>query len=154
MISANIQQLDTFIKQRVPMIEYAKLEITQLDDQGCVVKIPFTPQNKNHLNSMYFGSLAIGADASAGLLAMNKIMQTGKNIALVFKDFQANFIKRPEADVFFTCTDAKTVNELVTQALTTGQRANASIKVVATTKSEQEEIVAEFVLTLSIKMAG
>lgn len=148
------KQIEMLIKHQVPMIGYADMKVEQLDNSRCVVKIPFSAQNKNHLNSMYFGSLAIGADASGGLLAMHKIMHTGKNISLVFKDFQANFLRRPEADVLFTCQDAKIIDDLIAETIKSGERVNGPIHITASVvKDDAHEVVAEFTLTLSLKCA-
>src|SRR3990167_5582776 len=151
----NSKQLEMLIKQQVPMIGYAGAEITELNNARCVVKIPFKAENKNHLNSMYFGSLAIGADAAGGLLAFHKIMHTGKNISLVFKDFHADFLRRPEQDVFFTCEEGLIIDNLIMETIKTGERVSKPVTITATTTYEgKTEEVAKFVLTLSLKCSN
>jgi acyl-coenzyme A thioesterase PaaI-like protein len=143
--------VDSFIKNKVPMMTYAGVKLEEVDNEHCVIKIPLTKETKNHLESMYFGALSIGADAAGGLIAYYRILQTGKPVSLVFKDFTANFLRRPLGDVFFTCNDGKAIGELVDQAIATGKRENMTVTISATVEGE-ELPVAEFTLTLSLKL--
>lgn len=138
--------------RRIPLLFFVRPTILEMDDEHCVVKIPLNYWTKNHLNSMYFGALAIGADCGGGLLAMNLINKTGKKISLIFKDFNAEYLKRAEADVHFTCHDGPEIQKIIDETLQTGERVNYPMKIVATTpKKFGDEPVAKFVLTLSLK---
>ncbi len=137
---------------KVPLILYCRPSVIKLTEETTVIKIPFKRRNKNHLKSMYFGVLAVGADIAGGILAMGLIRKSGRNISLVFKDFKADFLKRPEGDTNFTCNDGQAVKNLIDEATKTGERVNMSLKITATVPEISEnEPVAEFVLTLSLK---
>jgi acyl-coenzyme A thioesterase PaaI-like protein len=101
---------------------------------------------------MYFGALAAGADCAGGLIAMRLIQEEGNQVALIFKDFQASFLKRAEGDVLFTCEEGLAIRELVQKALRSGEREEMSVRVKATVPPQfGQDPVAEFVLTLSLK---
>ena len=126
--------------------------VSALSNDRCVVKVPLNRRTKNHWNSMYFGALAAGADCAGGLIAMKLIQERGNLVSLLFKDFQASFLKRAEGDVFFTCEDGEAIQKLVQKAIETGERENMPVRVTATVPSRLgAEPVAEFVLTLSLK---
>jgi len=136
----------------IPLIGTAGVRIVEMDDQTCVITVPFKRRNKNHLNSMYFGALAIGADCAGALMALVENRRRGYPVNFVFKDFQADFLKRAEADTFFTCKDAPAVRAAFDEALRTGERVNVPLRVVATTPAKLgAEPVATFQLTLSLK---
>lgn len=136
----------------IPLIGTAGVRIVEMDDQTCVIKVPFKRRNKNHLNSMYFGALAIGADCAGALMALVENRRRGYPVNFVFKDFHADFLKRAEADTFFTCEDAPAVRAAFDEALRTGERVNVPLRVVATTPAKLgAEAVATFRLTLSLK---
>lgn len=86
--------LFTFGKAKVPLIGYVKPKLIDLTDVRIVVKIPFRRCTKNHLNSMYFGALAVGADVAAGFHGLYHADISGLKVSLAFKSFEANFIKR------------------------------------------------------------
>ena len=137
---------------KVPVIFFIGPSVVELSNQRCVVKVPLNRRTKNHLNSMYFGVLAAGADTAGGLIAMRTIQEEGNSVNLIFKDFQAHFLKRAEGDVLFTCEDGEAVRKLVHQAMESGVRENLSVRVIATVPSKLgSEPVAEFTLTLSLK---
>ena len=57
------------------MIFYAAPRIIQLDEDGCAVKIPLGFRTKNHLGSMYFGALCVGADCAGAATRPNPILR-------------------------------------------------------------------------------
>ncbi|BDC98801.1 PaaI family thioesterase [Persicobacter psychrovividus] len=144
--------LRKFANEQVPMIEFCQPEITAFSPEALTVKIPFANQTKNHLNSMYFGAMAVGADVAGGLMAFSMIEQQQLPINLVFKDFHANFIKRPEADVLFHCEEGKKIQKMVMECMSSGERVTDEIRITATCPEKfDQELVAEFQLTLSLK---
>ena len=136
---------------KVAMIAYCRLKVIYFDDQKLEIKIPLRRRTKNHINSMYFGALAVGADITGGFLAFPAIQKSKRKIVLVFKDFKAQFLKRAESDVHFICKDGLAIDELVANAIKTKQRQNYTLKIFAKTPNISDDIVAEFDLTLSIK---
>ncbi|MEJ2534830.1 MAG: DUF4442 domain-containing protein [Gammaproteobacteria bacterium] len=137
---------------KVPMIFWSGASITELTDERCVVTIPLKRRNRNHLKSMYFGALAVGADCAGGLLAFHWIRKIDAGVSLVFKDFRANFLRRPEGDVTFTSEDGARMRALVEKAVATGERHHDTVTVIARCPDRSgDEPVAEFELTISLK---
>jgi acyl-coenzyme A thioesterase PaaI-like protein len=136
----------------VPMLFFISPSVVEVNENRCVVKVPLTRRTKNHLGSMYFGALAAGADCAGGLIAMRMIQKKGNQVSLIFKDFQAHFLKRAEGDVLFTSEDGPAVLKLVQQAIESGERVQMPVQVTATVPSKLgTEPVAQFTLTLSLK---
>ena len=136
---------------KVPMIWYCRPKVIEHTDEKIEIKIPLKRKTKNHLGSMYFGVLAVGADITGGFLAMDPIQESGRKINLIFKDFKADFLKRPEGDVHFICNDGLAVKELVDRVSKSSNRHNFKLSIEATVPSISSEVVAKFELTLSLK---
>ena len=136
---------------KVPMIWYCRPKVIEHTDERIEIKIPLKRKTKNHLGSMYFGVLAVGADITGGFLAMDPIQESGRKINLIFKDFKADFLKRPEGDVHFKCNDGLAVKELVDRVSKSSDRHNFKLSIEATVPSISSEVVAKFELTLSLK---
>jgi len=100
---------------------------------------------------MYFGTLGIGADCAVGVLAMHLIDKQQAPISLIFKSFSAEFLKRAESDVHFHCTQGKEVSRLVNEAITSEERVQSTVEVIATTPTINNEVVAKFTMVLSLK---
>ena len=136
---------------KVAMIAYCRPSVILLNESTLEIKIPLNRRTRNHIKSMYFGALSVGADITGGFLALPSIQKSKRKIVLVFKDFNAKFLKRAESDVHFICKDGKAVKELVDLAIKTQERQNYKLNIIATTPKISDDIVAEFELTLSIK---
>jgi acyl-coenzyme A thioesterase PaaI-like protein len=135
----------------VPMLAYVRPSVVAISANRVVVRIPLRRRTRNHLGSMYFGALSVGADCAAGAIAMHLILQQRKPISLIFKDFDAEFLKRAEGDVDFCCEQGVEIAELVAQAAASDERVERQVEVIATVPSLSDEPVARFKLTISLK---
>jgi len=138
---------------KVPMIGYLKPRLLFVNDQEIVLKIKLSRRSKNHLHSMYFGALAVGADLAGGLHGFYHAKRAKVKISLAFKSFQAQFLRRPESDVYFVCRDGEKVKTMIIDSTINGQRINKPMDVIAYTNyPQQPEEVARFSLELSLKV--
>ena len=144
-------QMLLFGLTRIPLIFYCRPKVVSISDTRFEVKIKLNRRTKNHLNSMYFGVLSVGADVTGGFLAMKFIQASKSHISLIFKDFHADFLRRAEGDVHFICEDGFAIQELIETAKETGERQNLPLNIIATVPTISHEPVATFILTLSIK---
>ena len=136
---------------KVPMILYCWPRVVTFNGDELEVKIKLRRRTRNHMNSMYFGALTVGADVTCGFLTMKFIEESKRNIVLLFKDTRADFLKRAEGDVHFHCGEGQALRALVQRAIETGKRQNIQVPIVATVPAISPEPVANFFLTLSIK---
>jgi acyl-coenzyme A thioesterase PaaI-like protein len=146
--------LRAFSFWKIPLLYFVNPSVVRMTEEEVVISIPFLHRNKNHLGSMYFGVLCIGADAAGGFIAARALQEVknGKG-SLIFKDFQAKFLKRPEGRTLFTCKDGVRIREAVKKAEETLERVELPVTIVATVPDQSgDEPVAEFVLTLSLKV--
>jgi acyl-coenzyme A thioesterase PaaI-like protein len=138
---------------KIPLLASVHPVVIELSETRCVIRIPLRRWTRNHLGSMYFGALAIGADCAGGMLAMELIKQSGGKVSLVFKSFQANFLKRPESDVYFICEDGQAIHDQVQRTLASEDRITEPMAIQAAVKAPDGsfEPVATFSLELSLK---
>jgi acyl-coenzyme A thioesterase PaaI-like protein len=137
---------------KIRLISYVRPRVVDLTDERCEIVVPLSWRTRNHLRSMYFGALCTGADAAAALIGLRASQKAGSRIAVVFKDMQADFLKRAEADVHFVVDQGREIRALIEKADVSGERENLPVHVVATVpKLLGSEPVARFTLTLSVK---
>jgi acyl-coenzyme A thioesterase PaaI-like protein len=138
--------------RNVYLLWFVRPRILQLDENRCVVRIGLNWRTRNHLQSMYFGALCIGADVAGGLIAFHLMEKRKVRVAFVFKDVKAQFLKRPEGAVHFTCEDGPAIQELMRRTVESGERQETTVRITATVPEKLgEEPVALFELTLSLK---
>lgn len=136
-------------KLKIPMLAYTGIQLLELNETDVKVIIKLKRKTKNHLNSMYFGALAVGADVAGGIHAFYYAEKMNKKISFAFKAMNAHFIKRAETDCTFISKDGKKVETAVLQSIKLQERVNETTKVFA--YDINNELVAEFDMTVSIK---
>ena len=138
---------------KVPLIGHLKPQIINLTDNEIVIKLALRRRSKNHLQSMYFGALAVGADIAGGLHGLYHAQKANVAVSLAFKSFHAQFLRRPESDVYFTCDMGEAVKNMISKSQETGERINQMIKIQAYTNFPSlPDHVASFELELSLKV--
>jgi acyl-coenzyme A thioesterase PaaI-like protein len=144
--------LKMFAWRYIPLIGFCSPRIVRMDSTTLEVTMPHSWRTKNHLGSIYFGALAIGADLAGAFLVFSKAKARGVNANFAFKDVQGQFLKRPEAKVHFTSHDGDVIDAMIDESLASGERINKPVSVVVTCPSLYgEEPMATFTLTLSVK---
>lgn len=139
--------------QNVFLLWLIRPSIVELTDDRCVIKVPLNWRTRRRdIRAMYLGTLCMGADVAAGLIAFKIVNERKERVRFIFKDIRGEFLKRAEGDVLFTNDDGRIVQDLIRRALETGERQEATVHVTATVpKKLGDEPVAKFELTLSIK---
>ena len=133
---------------KLPIIAYCRPRVLKSDYESVEILIPLSRRTKNHLGSMYFGALSVGADFSAGLMTLNILKKNKSKAKLIFKDFKATFLKRGTSDVRFVCKNSKELESAVTQNASNRKRVNFKLTVKGYCG---EDLIADFILTTSIK---
>ena len=144
-------QLRLFGLAQIPLILFCQPRIIKITDTSLEVKIKLNRRTRNHLKSMYFGALSVGADVTGGFLAMKYIQESKSKISLIFKDFNAEFLKRAEGDVHFSCSEGDKIKSVIEKAEKTGDRVGIPIHIYAWVPTISDDLVAKFILTLSVK---
>jgi len=135
---------------KIPLIGFTRPKLISLDEKNVSVKIKLNRRTKNHLNSMYFGALAVGADIAVGIHVFYFSEILDKKVSFSFKGMNAQFLKRAESDVYFSSNEGQIIKEAIEESIKTGERINKSIMVTA--KNESHEIVATFEMISSLKV--
>jgi acyl-coenzyme A thioesterase PaaI-like protein len=137
---------------RIPLLLFVAPRVVALDEEGAAVLIPLGWRTRNHVGSMYVGTMAAGADLASGMNAFSLIRSRHRTVVPVFKFARMDFLKRADGDVLFRTRDGRRVAEAVDQAERTGERVTLPVEVVATVPDRYgDEPVATFTMGLSLK---
>lgn len=144
--------LKLFAWRYIPLIGFCSPKIIRMDDKTVEVTMPHKWRTKNHLGSIYFGALAIGADLAGAFLVFTKAKARGVDANFAFKDVEGKFLKRPEGRVHFISHDGDVIDQMLDESIATGERVNRTVSVVVTCPEKNgDDVMASFTLTLSIK---
>ncbi len=107
---------------KIPLLAFCTPQVVEISEKRTVAKVRLDWRTGNHLGVMYFGALAMGAELSIALKAIQKIEESRQKIDFIFKDFNAEFLKRADGHVLFICEEADLVNALIQEAAASPDR--------------------------------
>lgn len=136
---------------KVPLLAACTPQVVELSDQKTAIKVRLDWRTQNHLGVMYFGALAMGAELSIALKAIEQIRISKKQIDFIFKDFRAEFLKRADGHVHFVCEQADKVSAMVQKSLGSDDRLSETFEGYAFVPESGTEPVMKYWLTLSMK---
>lgn len=135
---------------KIPLLAFITPEFYDMTDEKSVIKVRLGYRTRNHLNSMYFGALSMGAELSVVAPSLRAIEKSGKRIDFIFKDFEAQFLKRADGHILFTCSQAKEIVQLIEEAAQSSERLERKFDGVATVEGKNEPVMT-YRLTLSVR---
>jgi hypothetical protein len=137
---------------KIPLVLFVSPRVVESTESKFVLKLPLKRKNKNHLGSMYFGALGIGAELSIAAAAVIAISEAKQKIDFVFKDYTAEYLKRGDGDVHFIFEDVAAVKALIEESKTNPNRIERKFKghAIVPSKSTTDSIM-NYELTLSVK---
>ena len=136
---------------KIPMIRFTRPRLLTIDDDSVRVKIKLRRKTKNHLNSMYFGALSVGADIAGGIQVFYFSKKMDRKVSFAFKGMNAQFLKRAESDIVFESHGGQKIKAAMEKSLKEGSRINDSILVEA--KNDAGEVVATFEMIVSVRVS-
>lgn len=137
---------------KIPLVLFVSPRVVEATDTRFVLKIPLNYRTKNHLNSMYFGALGIGAELSIAAAAVVAITESKQKIDFVFKDYSAQYLKRADGHVHFICDEIAAVKSLIEESKTNPARIERKLKGYAVVpKVSPTDPVMTYELTLSVR---
>lgn len=139
---------------RIPLLGLLFPSAKLIKGERAEVIVPFNFLTKNHLRSMYFGALAMGAELSIALAAIEEIRQHDTVVDFIFKDFAIEFIKRADGPVLMVCEEVPKVIELIQKARIETSRQEQKFFGYGVLKDKPEVRLVTFSLTLSVKKRG
>jgi len=135
---------------KIPLLYFVRPKLISINSNEVHVKINLRRRTKNHLNSMYFGALAVGADVAAGIHAFYFAKKHNKKISFSFKSMKVEFLQRAETNITFSCCQGQLIEQTLLESCMEKQRKNQFIEVSAFDLNNV--LIAQFSMELSIKV--
>jgi len=139
-----------FLFANIPSAFFSGLTIKQIDEEECMVSVPYRWSSKNPFRSTYFACLSMAAEMSTGALCMAFIYKNQPPVSMLVINLKTDFLKKATGSTIFTCKDGKQIKEAIQNALTTGNAHTIVAKSVG--HNQAGEIIAEFQITWSFKI--
>jgi len=128
---------------------FSGIKLIQLDETVSVSEVPFRWCNKNPFNSMYFAVQSMAAELSTAAPVLMALKGTDADVALIIVDLKAEFVKKAQSKITFSCVDYDKIANAVAQL----KQADDTVMVAAKTtgRDVDDNEVANFYFTWSFK---
>ena len=138
-----------FLLLKLPSAFFSGVRIKNISAEKCAVTVPYKWFSQNPFRSTYFACLAMAAEMSTGVLALMQIVGRKPSVSMLVVNLEANYFKKAVDVTTFTCEEGKSMEQLVDDAIASGEAKSFKAKSVG--KNKAGEIVAEFYITWSFK---
>lgn len=139
-----------FLLKKLPAAYFSRVRVRYVDQEKCVVTVPYKWFTKNPFHSTYFACLSMAAEMSTGVLAAGHVYGLKPPVSMLVRKIEGNFIKKARGTVSFTSEDGLRMEAMIKETMATGK--STSVNAYSTGKDEEGDTVAEFVITWSFKV--
>lgn len=139
-----------FLLTRLPAAFFSGVRIKDVNEERCVVTVPYKWFSQNPFRSTYFACLAMAGELSTGALAMAHIYKRTPAVSMLIVKMEANYFKKAAGITTFTCADGHALQEAIEKTIATGEAQTLVAR--STGINKEGQAVAEFLFTWSFKV--
>ena len=144
----NRLKFSLYLLGNLPGAWFFGCRVNHIDEDQCVVKLPYSWFSKNPFKSIYFAAQCAAAELSTGLPTAVAI--TGKSsTSMLLVKIETTFHKKANQTAFFTCKENQKAQEMVNKAIETNEPQTFTLKSIG--KDAQGNLLSETLVTWSVK---
>lgn len=138
-----------FMLIKLPSAWLCGVRLRHLDASRAQASVPYKWLSQNPFNSIYFACLAMAAELSTGALGLAYLYQRQPSVSMLVVGIHMKFLKKANSRIVFTCDDGALFDDIIKQAVATGEPQTLVAHSVGTTASG--EVVCEFSVEWSFR---
>src|SRR5438552_11598205 len=138
-----------FLLSRLPSAFFAGVRVKDMDENKCIVTVPYKWFTKNPFRSTYFACLGMAAEMSTGGLCMAHLYKKNPAVSMLVVKIEGEYFKKAVDKTTFICEDGGKIKKAIDDTIAAGDAAMVRAK--STGRNKEGELVAEFFITWSFK---
>ena len=137
-----ISSINTFLFFKLPSVWWCGIRVREISKESCSSNVRLGWFNKNPFKSLFWAVQGMAAELTTGILMMQAITASKKNISMLVLNNKANFSKKAKGLIRFNCNQGKKINESINRLLETKKSQTVWVK--SHGKDESGDIVSSF----------
>jgi|TARA_B100000401_G_C52550614_1_gene598300 hypothetical protein len=137
-----ISSINTFLFFKLPSVWWCGIRVREISKVSCSANVRLGWFNKNPFKSLFWAVQGMAAELTTGILIMQAINESKKNISMLVLNNKANFSKKAKGLIRFNCNQGKKINETINRALETKKSQTVWVK--SHGKDESGDVVSSF----------
>jgi len=142
--------MNRFLFFRLPTAFFCGVRLVELKETRASSSVTHRWFNSNPFRSMYFAVQSMAAELTTGVLVIQKIKESNREISMLVTSHQGTFMKKATGKIIFSCTDGKKIDKAITMAIESGE--GQKIELSSTGVNSHGEQVAHYTFEWSIKL--
>ena len=140
----------TYLLLKLPMGFLSGMRIRKIDEDKCIVTVPYKWMNKNPFKSTFWAVLGMGAEMNTAALILQYTYNHQPSISTLPLKCECEFLKKATGVTQFNCNDGLLVKEKISNAIKTKEP--VIIEAYSTGTDENSETICRFKFTWSVKI--
>ena len=142
-------QMRLFLFSKLPAAWFMGIGVRSCDGQKAVVSLPYGWRAQNPFRSTYFAAQCAAGELSTGLLCLTHL-QEQPPVSMLVTRVEAEFFKKADAMLLFTCTSGQEVEALIQRVVQSG--AAESLAMVSSGSLPDGQLASRIIITWSFKL--
>jgi len=142
-------QFRAFLWSKLPAAFFSGVRVKTMNEDNCVVTVPYKWFTRNPFRSTYFACLSMAAEMSTGALGILNVYKRKPTVSMLVVKVEGEFHKKSTGIATFICSEGAAIRNCVETAISTGEP--QSIKVLSSGINGNNEPIATFYVTWSFK---
>ncbi|MCC7244838.1 MAG: DUF4442 domain-containing protein [Saprospiraceae bacterium] len=109
-----------YLLWKLPAAWFMGVSVTSCDREKAVVHLPYGWRSQNPFRSIYFAAQLSAGELSTGVLVLAAISGE-RPVSMLVTDIKAQFYKKANQPLRFTCEQGLEVNAMIQEVITTGE---------------------------------
>jgi len=139
-----------FLISKLPNAFFSGVRIREINENSCLVTVPYKWFTKNPFRSTYFACLSMAAEMSTGALCLVHLYKRNPPVSMLVVKVESEYFKKATGRTTFVCEDGLLIRETIEQAVKTSEPKIVRVKSIG--KNGEGAVVAEFFVTWSFKV--
>ncbi|MCY7327364.1 MAG: DUF4442 domain-containing protein [Saprospiraceae bacterium] len=141
-------QMRLFLFSKLPAAWFMGIGVRSCDGQKAVVSLPYGWRAQNPFRSTYFAAQCAAGELSTGLLCLTHL-QEQPPVSMLVTRVEAEFFKKADAMLLFTCTAGQEVEALIQRVVQSG--AAESLTMISSGSLPDGQLASRIIITWSFK---
>ena len=108
---------------KIKLIAFVRVRIVQADEVAVITEVPLNYRTRNHLGSMYMGSLVIGAETGPVFYAIKLTELHRIAVTAQYSAIKGDFLSKTHSHkVVFICRDTARIKQALLKAQSSDER--------------------------------
>lgn len=146
----NAESFEQLLRNQIPIAWIAGVRFESYHGETFKTCVRHDFLNQNPFGSIFWAVEGMAAEFAGGMMLTDKINATGKSIATLVVKNETIFTKKARGKIVFSCNEGTKIDQEIQKAIDTNTPSVFDLKSIGT--DEEDDVVAEFVFTWSIKL--